>query len=213
MYAQPLTDRIAPIDRPAPATDHGAMRVEAAAKFSERLAKLSAETKAKAAGEVPAKPDAAKTRDADKTKDSKNPKAPQMSKEEIKKLTEQHQELRDAAAQLVGITFYAPMLAMSRDSTFKSDLFHGGQGEDAFASHLDTIITERLSAAKRHPLADTVYRFLARNMPADPANPVKEEKISTDPNDPNRKTPDPIRWSDGVRSDASVTGDQGVWHA
>ncbi len=211
MHAQPATDRIAPTDRPMPGADRGATRVDAATKFSSRLANLSAQAAKNAAPAGAPAGESGST--AGKTDESKNLQAPAMSGKQIEILTKQHKELRDAASQLVGMTFYAPMLQMSRDSTFKSELFHGGAGEDAFASHLDTILTERLSAARRHPLADTVYRYLARNMPADPAAPVQERKASDLKYDPNRKTPNGVDWRATGAGASSMRGVQGVVHA
>lgn len=65
-------------------------------------------------------------------------------------------ELRQAAEQFVSSAFVLPLLAQMRDDPFRSDLFHGGQGEDAFQSQLDTILADRITRGARFPLVDTI---------------------------------------------------------
>jgi Rod binding domain-containing protein len=66
------------------------------------------------------------------------------------------QQLRGAAEQLVATAFISPILAESRDSPFKSEMFHGGQAEDIFGQQLDTILSERISTAAGFSLTDAI---------------------------------------------------------
>lgn len=84
---------------------------------------------------------------------------------------------RDAARQLVSVALIQPILAAVRDDPFKSDLFHGGVGEDTFGAQLDTILADRmvgkLDAPQRadgrgFPVVDAVYRMIMQQMQAGP---------------------------------------------
>lgn len=68
-----------------------------------------------------------------------------------------HDEVREAAEGLVGIAFVLPMLKMMRDQTFKTDLFHGGQGEKMFAARLDEKLADRMTRRMGMDLVDSVY--------------------------------------------------------
>lgn len=72
----------------------------------------------------------------------------------------QQQRIRDAAGKLVAQTFYGPMLRMMRESPFKSELFSGGRGGEAFSMLLDQQLVSRM--ARRHdPLVDAIVRRLS----------------------------------------------------
>lgn len=72
-------------------------------------------------------------------------------------------ELREAAEQLVGIAFITPMMKMMRDEPFKTEMFHGGMGEDMFAAQLDQHLAEGMTTRMRLPMVDAVYeRFGGR---------------------------------------------------
>jgi hypothetical protein len=77
----------------------------------------------------------------------------------------------EAAQDLVSITFVLPMFAQAREEPFKSDLFHGGQGEKLFGARLDEIMADRVTRSMRLPMVDAVYRKIMR-MPAASAQPV-----------------------------------------
>lgn len=72
--------------------------------------------------------------------------------------------IRDNLKQLVAETFIAPMMKMARDDPFKSDLFHGGSGEDVFGQQLDQEMTKRLGESMRLPFVDAAYEQFARRM-------------------------------------------------
>ncbi len=77
---------------------------------------------------------------------------------------------RKVAEDLVATTFLAPLLSMLREDPFKSDLFHGGQGEELFGARLDEVIGDRITRAANFPIVEAVYRQLTQ--PGMPANAV-----------------------------------------
>lgn len=58
---------------------------------------------------------------------------------------EQHDRLMKTARVWVAQTFFGEMLKQMRNSPFKSDLFDGGRGGQAFANQLDQKLAEHLS--------------------------------------------------------------------
>jgi len=74
---------------------------------------------------------------------------------------ERDKALRQAAEQLVSISFIQPMLAKMRDDPFKSDLFHGGQAEEVFGQQLDTLMADRVTTSADFSIVDAVYRAIA----------------------------------------------------
>jgi Rod binding domain-containing protein len=58
---------------------------------------------------------------------------------------DRNQQLETAAEQLLAMAFYQPLLKQAREVPFKSELFHGGFGEDAFGAQWDQAIAERLA--------------------------------------------------------------------
>ena len=60
------------------------------------------------------------------------------------------------ARQLVSQTFFGTMLKQMRDSPFKSDLFEGGRGGQAFSSMYDQKLVEQMSRGAGKKLVDSV---------------------------------------------------------
>lgn len=58
---------------------------------------------------------------------------------------ERNEQLKTAAEQLLAMAFYQPLLKQAREVPFKSELFHGGFGEQAFGAQWDQAIAERLA--------------------------------------------------------------------
>ncbi len=85
-------------------------------------------------------------------------------------------EASKAAQQFVSTALIMPMLKQLRSSTFKSEYFHGGHGEDAFGPQLDQILADRIVQRMSTPeqdsaagpatrglgLVDAVYRQIIR---------------------------------------------------
>jgi len=68
------------------------------------------------------------------------------------------QQAKNAANQLLSVAFIKPMLAQMHQSPFKSELFHGGQGEKVFQEHLDTVLADRIATRMNVSLGDAIYR-------------------------------------------------------
>jgi Rod binding domain-containing protein len=56
-----------------------------------------------------------------------------------------HEQLVKTARQWVSQTFYGQMLKQMRDSPFKSKMFDGGRGGEAFQAQLDDRLAERMA--------------------------------------------------------------------
>ena len=66
--------------------------------------------------------------------------------------------LQEAADQLVSTAFVLPLLEQARQDPFKSDLFHGGRGEEVFGQQLDVIYADRITASSKFGLAEAIAR-------------------------------------------------------
>lgn len=98
-------------------------------------------------------------------------------KESARDVKKNKDKAHEAAQQFVSTALVLPMLKQMRDTTFKSDLFHGGQGEDAFGPQLDQILSDRIVQRMSTPqkisasgsvtqgmgLVDAVYKQIIRS--------------------------------------------------
>lgn len=84
-----------------------------------------------------------------------------QSAESLKK-QEQHKQAILRAQQLMAQTFFGPMLKQMRQSPFKSELFSGGRGGEAFASLFDQELTERMSRGAGSKLVNAIVRKLEK---------------------------------------------------
>lgn len=57
----------------------------------------------------------------------------------------QHEQLVKSARVLISQTFFGEMLKQMRSSPFKSELFDGGRGGEAFMNQLDQHLAERMA--------------------------------------------------------------------
>ncbi len=71
-------------------------------------------------------------------------------------------ELRHAAEQLVGITFFQTLLQSAHNCTLKGEYGHGGLGEELFTAQLDVIFAERAAESSRFGLANEIYARMAK---------------------------------------------------
>ncbi|MCH8963903.1 MAG: hypothetical protein IIB58_02995 [Planctomycetes bacterium] len=71
-------------------------------------------------------------------------------------------ELRHAAEQLVGITFFQTLLQSAHNSTLKGEIGHGGRGEEMFTAQLDVIFAEGAAKSSRFGLVDEIYKRMAK---------------------------------------------------
>ena len=65
---------------------------------------------------------------------------------------------RESAEELIAFGLIAPLLKMARNDPFKSELFHGGQGEKAFGNQLDQRIARHIVDGMNLPIVDAVHR-------------------------------------------------------
>ena len=73
-------------------------------------------------------------------------------------------KLREATAQFVATAFLTPMLKQVRNDPFKSELFHGGQGEKIFGAQLDEQMADEIASSPSFPLVDHLYEHFARRL-------------------------------------------------
>lgn len=87
-------------------------------------------------------------------------------------------QAREAAQQLVSTALITPLLAELRDTTFQSELFHGGFAENAFRQQMDQIIGDRIvknmDEQGNFPLVDKIYRSMMQSMQPAPTPKVNE---------------------------------------
>ena len=69
-----------------------------------------------------------------------------------------HEQIVKQTQTWVAQTFFGPMLKQMRDSPFKSDLFDGGRGGQAFAQMHDAMLAERMGRSAAKPLVDAIVR-------------------------------------------------------
>jgi Rod binding domain-containing protein len=68
--------------------------------------------------------------------------------------------LRQQAQKFVAQAFYTPMFKAMRASPFKSEVFSGGQGGQAFQTMFDGILAQRMTRGAGGPLVDAMVRSL-----------------------------------------------------
>ena len=81
----------------------------------------------------------------------------------------QRPSLHDAADQLVATAFILPLLEQARQDPFKSDLFHGGRGEEVFGQQLDVIFADRITASANFGISDAIDKQFRQASPPLPA--------------------------------------------
>jgi hypothetical protein len=72
----------------------------------------------------------------------------------------EHDKIEETARKWVAQTFYGTMLKQMRESPFKSDLFAGGRGGQAFSSLLDQHLADHMSRAAGSKLVNAIARKL-----------------------------------------------------
>ncbi len=77
--------------------------------------------------------------------------------------TSKEAQVREAANQLISVAFVKPLLAQIHQNPFRGDLFHGGQGEEAFQGHLDTLLADRVAQRMNSGLSEAIYKSFLRN--------------------------------------------------
>jgi murein DD-endopeptidase MepM/ murein hydrolase activator NlpD len=80
-----------------------------------------------------------------------------------------HQELKKACREFESVFTYQILKSM-RSTIEKSDLFHGGQGEEIYESLLDQELAKKMARSGENSLADMLYRQLSRQLPSEDGN-------------------------------------------
>ncbi len=73
-------------------------------------------------------------------------------------------QLRSVVNEVVGTTFFAPMLKTAHNSVLKGKYGHGGRGEEVFQSQLDIEFARSIGRGVKTGLAEALYRKLARQV-------------------------------------------------
>ena len=70
----------------------------------------------------------------------------------------QHEKLAGQAQKWVSQTFFGTLLKQMRNSPFKSKLFEGGRGGEAFQSLYDQRLADHMARGAGHKLVDAITR-------------------------------------------------------
>jgi Rod binding domain-containing protein len=76
----------------------------------------------------------------------------------------QHEQLVRATRQWVGQAFFGTLMKQMRESPFKSDLFEGGRGGQAFTSLYDQKLVEQMSRGAGNKLVNAIVHTIEKNM-------------------------------------------------
>jgi Rod binding domain-containing protein len=75
----------------------------------------------------------------------------------------EHEKLTDKTRTWVSQTFFGTLLKQMRDSPFKSELFGGGQGGQAFSQLYDQHLAEHMARGAGRKLVDGMVRRIEAN--------------------------------------------------
>ena len=78
----------------------------------------------------------------------------------------QHAKLVKQAEKWVAQTFYGQMLKQMRNSPFKSEMFSGGRGGEAFGEMFDQQLADRMSKGAGGDLVDSIVSRLEKQKAA-----------------------------------------------
>jgi len=106
----------------------------------------------------------------------------------------QNDRLTTEAEKWVSQTFFGTLLKQSRNSPFKSELFNGGRGGDAFGSLMDQELADRMAQGAGKKLVDGIVRSIQAARAYEHQQPVRSpveqgvqppsEQKQTSPKDP-----------------------------
>lgn len=83
---------------------------------------------------------------------------PGSTRADLAPLPTQNDALRKQAEIFVASAFFGTLLKQMRESPFKSELFSGGRGGQAFGSLYDQQMAERMSRGAGSKLVDSIVR-------------------------------------------------------
>ncbi len=98
-----------------------------------------------------------------------------------KKPATQEEQVAKQAQKWVAQTFYGTLLKQLRNSPFKSELFSGGRGAEAFGPMVDANIIDHLGKGTGKHLVHAVTKAIMNNAAkkAEPAAPKGGAHVST----------------------------------
>ena len=89
----------------------------------------------------------------------------------------QHEKISNQAQKWVAQTFFGTLLKQMRNSPFKSKLFEGGRGGEAFQELFDQRLADHMARGAGHKLVNAITRKIeARQAYAKAARPLKNAK-------------------------------------
>jgi Rod binding domain-containing protein len=106
----------------------------------------------------------------------------------------QHDRLTQQAQKWVSQTFFGTLLKQMHESPFKSELFSGGHGGEAFQPLMDQHLADRMARASGKKLVGSIVRHIERtaavSTPVAPANAAAEGRGTSDHSDSRRRSPE-----------------------
>jgi hypothetical protein len=72
--------------------------------------------------------------------------------------------LRQLVDEVVGTTFFEPMLKSAHNSVLKGKYGHGGRGEEIFQGQLDSEFARSVGRGVKTDLGEALYRKLTRQV-------------------------------------------------
>ena len=91
------------------------------------------------------------------------------------------EKLTHTAERWVAQTFYGTLLRQMRESPFKSSLFDGGRGGQAFAGLFDQELAQRMSRHAGGKLVDSIVRKIEGKKAYEHQSLLKQEKTYVQP--------------------------------
>lgn len=74
--------------------------------------------------------------------------------------------VREKVGELVGMTFFGKMLEMEQDSPLKSDIMHGGRGEEIFRAQLNQELSREAGRSGRLGIGQAIAERLVSGLAA-----------------------------------------------
>jgi Rod binding domain-containing protein len=109
----------------------------------------------------------------------------------LKAPKDQHAQLVDQTQTWVAQTFFGTLLKQMRDSPFKSELFSGGQGGQAFGGLYDQQMAERMARGAGSKLVNSIVRRIEANA----AYGKQQKSVENTGRSDNRRTNEPSHGS------------------
>ena len=78
--------------------------------------------------------------------------------------------LRERVGEFVGNVFYGTLLKELQNSNLKSDLMHGGRGEEVFRGMLNMELARRMGQSPGDPIANRIHQALVRKHAGESSN-------------------------------------------